>query len=214
MRSRSARRLARAAARIVRQLLTESLVLAGHGGAAGVVVVALMLQNAHRGGAGRHPASRRGASRSRRLHFAIGITVLSAVLVGLLPALRAGGAWYEASASANLWHEALASSRGSSGGARASRIRGTLVVAQVALALVLLVGAGTARAQLHQAEHDRPRLPSRWPPCGQPGHPASDVLGSQRAVAVLRARARSRPRTARRRGRLDDERSAGVGRRR
>ena len=129
-------------ARIAAQLLTESLVLAGIGGAAGLVVVALTLNTLIAAVPDEIPLLAEVRLDPVVLMFATGITVLSAVLVGLLPALRAGGAWYEASASSNLWHEALASSRGSSGGARASRIRGALVVAQVALALVLLVGAG------------------------------------------------------------------------
>ncbi len=118
--------------RIVKQLLTESLVLAGAGGALGVAVVALMLQTLIAAVPEDIPLLHEVRFDPVVFGFAIGITVLSAVLVGLLPAIRAGGPWYEA----------LASSRGSSGGARASRLRGALVVAQVALALVLLVGAG------------------------------------------------------------------------
>jgi putative ABC transport system permease protein len=121
-------------ARIAAQLLTESLVLAGIGGAAGVVVVAVMLKTLIAAVPEDIPLLHEVRLDPVVFIFATAITVLSAVLVGLIPALRVGGSmWYEALASA--------STRVSTTG-RASRVRGALVVAQVALALVLLVGAG------------------------------------------------------------------------
>lgn len=124
--------------RIARQLLTESLVQAGAGGALGLVVVAVTLQTLV--AAVPDDIPRLGEVRLDPVVFAFatGVTMLSALLVGVLPALR--GSWASAS-SCSLWHEALASSR-VSGGLRASRLRAALVVAQIALALVLLVGAG------------------------------------------------------------------------
>jgi putative ABC transport system permease protein len=121
-------------ARIAAQLLTESLVLAGIGGAAGVVVVAVMLKTLIAAVPEDIPLLHEVRLDPVVFIFATAITVLSAVLVGLIPALRVGG---------SMWYEALASSstRVSTTG-RASRIRAGLVVAQVALALVLLVGAG------------------------------------------------------------------------
>ena len=119
--------------RIAKQLLIESLVQSAIGGALGVGVVAIMLQTLIAAAPADIP----------RLHdvgldlfvfiFATGVTVLSALIVGLVPALRGG--W------ATLPHQALTASR-LSGTPGAARLRGALLVAQVALALVLLVGAG------------------------------------------------------------------------
>ena len=69
------------------------------------------------------------------LLFALGVTVLSAVLSGLLPALRVGrGASHGLHSSTR--------SGAAAGGREARRLRDSLVVIQVALSLVLLVGAG------------------------------------------------------------------------
>jgi len=120
-------------ARIAMQLLVESLTLAVIGGAAGVVVVALTLRTIMAAVPDDIPLLDEVRLDPVVFAFAAGVTVSSALIVGLLPATRAGSAWYEALAS---------SSTRVSGGARTSRVRGVLVVAQVALALVLLVGAG------------------------------------------------------------------------
>ena len=119
--------------RIAKQLLIESLVQSAIGGALGVGVVAITLPTLIAAAPADIP----------RLHdidldlsvftFATGVTVLSALIIGLVPALRGG--W------ATLSHQALTASR-LSGTPGAARLRGALLVAQVALALVLLVGAG------------------------------------------------------------------------
>ena len=118
--------------RIARQLLTESVMLAGAGGAAGVAVVSLTLDTLVAAAPDDIPLLRDVRLDPVVLAFAAGVTVLTALLVGVLPALRTGAARGLA---------AMQSSR-STGGARQSRLRGALVIAQVAMALVLLVGAG------------------------------------------------------------------------
>jgi len=65
--------------------------------------------------------------------FALAAAVGSALLFGLFPALQV---------SRSTAHEMKDGSRGSSQGPRARRIRNTLVVSQIAMALVLLIGAG------------------------------------------------------------------------
>lgn len=133
-RSEIAMRLALGATRwrLVRQLLTESLLLAGLGGAAGLLISqwgvgalkALVSTSA--------PVNV-GAD-ARVLSFTAGVTLLAGVLFGLAPALRAG-------------RGDLASSireRAETGGGGRLRpgIASGLVVTQVALSLVLLIGAG------------------------------------------------------------------------
>jgi putative ABC transport system permease protein len=124
-------------ARIAAQLLTESLVLAALGGAAGVVVVAVLLKTLIAAVPEDIPLLHEVRFDRIVFTFATAITVLSAVLVGLLPALRSG--FGSRHMEGPVFRPAPSRM---TGGPQASRVRGALVVAQVALALVLLVGAG------------------------------------------------------------------------
>ena len=120
--------------RLVRQLVIESLVLALPGGALGLLVahgmlraiVALAPADLPRiGQVGLHPVV---------LGVAAGATLLVALLVGLVPAFQAARA-----APADALSEG--GSRGSAG-PRSRRLASGLVVAEVALSLTLLAGAG------------------------------------------------------------------------
>jgi predicted permease len=121
-------------ARIVQQLLIESLALALLGGGAGVLVsiwaADLLLKALPFEGAARTFVSTPDA---RVLLFALGVSVLTGVLFGLLPA------WQTA-------RPRLVPALKEEGGAVVSSghvwLRKGLVVAQVALSLLLLVGAG------------------------------------------------------------------------
>jgi putative ABC transport system permease protein len=68
------------------------------------------------------------------LGFTVAIALLTSLLFGLTPALQAS--------KINLVQSLKDGSRGVTGGQRASRVRGVLVIAEVALSLVLLIGAG------------------------------------------------------------------------
>ena len=119
-------------ARMIRQLLTESLLLAGLGGALGIVVsefgvralVALSPPGLPRVGAIRLDGA--------VFAFGMGITTLVGLVVGLIPALQAS--------RRDVYAGMQRSSPRTTGGHQLTR--GTLVVAEVALALVLLVSAG------------------------------------------------------------------------
>ena len=119
---------------LLRQALTESLVLAGAGGLLGLLAgywgVSLLAA------LGPEDVPRLAQARvdGPVLAFALGLTVLSGLAFGLAPALRT---------AARLPHEAL--KEGGRSGSRAGsrdRLRNVLVVTEVALALVLLTGAG------------------------------------------------------------------------
>jgi putative ABC transport system permease protein len=123
--------------RIARQLLTESLVLSLAGGALGLVLgvggmralLALNPGNIPRVGVG-------GAAVGVDvwvLAFTIGVSVATGVLFGLFPALRA--------ARVDLSATLKESNSRSGTGFRQNKARGVLVIAEVGLALVLLVGA-------------------------------------------------------------------------
>ncbi len=130
-------------ARLIRQLLTESLLLAALGGAAGVALAAALLQVF----AAVRPPIPVPVETSysidwRVAAFALGLALVTGLVFGLLPALRASRPDLVTALKASL----------SEGGFKKSRLRSGLVVAQVALSLVLLAGAGLFLRSLGAAQ--------------------------------------------------------------
>ena len=121
-------------ARLIRQLLTESLVLSCAGAALGLgLAVAIVTYLAHQGSIALPLLDEVRVDWSA-LGWTMLIAVGAAVLFGLAPGLRF---------SRTDLQEALKDGgHGSSGGRQHDRMRATLVVCEVALACVLLVGAG------------------------------------------------------------------------
>jgi len=123
--------------RIVRQLLTEAVVLSLLGASLGVsfaqitIVVArpLMLQFGL-------PRVGGVVIDARVMAFCLGLSLVSTLLIGLVPALRVGGA---ASGEGRALHGGDARTTGDRHG---ERLRTLLVAAQIAMTLVLLIGAG------------------------------------------------------------------------
>lgn len=135
-----------ARSRLIRMLVTESVVLATLGGAVGVGVAmlgtralsAINPQETLRvqgldGGIGAIGFDSIRLD-TRALVFAFGVTVVVGLLFGLLPALRA--------TRADLTRDLKEGSTAARGGRRVGASRRSLVVAEVALALVLLAGSG------------------------------------------------------------------------
>jgi putative ABC transport system permease protein len=122
--------------RIVRQLLTESVLLSVAGGALGVIVASWAVGVITRVIPRKiNFYSMNTISLDRRvLVFSFLVSVATGILFGILPALRAS--------RANLSETMAAGGRGESGGVRARRLRNALVIAQVALSFVMLIGAG------------------------------------------------------------------------
>ena len=131
--------------RLIRQLLTESLMVALSGGAAGILVAywgrdllwsfrpTFLNQDA--------------ISLSldlRVLTFTLGVSVLTGLLFGLLPALRAS--------QADLQETLKIGGRTESSGWGHSKLRHLLVVSEVALTLVALIGAGLFLRSMQQAQ--------------------------------------------------------------
>jgi predicted permease len=120
--------------RIVRQLLVESLVLSCAGALLGLGLAYFMVAWLAHQGAIALPLLSSLRIDSMALGWTVLVAVCAALLFGLIPALRMAGG--------NL-HEALKdSSPGAGQGRRNERIRFALVVSEVALACMLLVGAG------------------------------------------------------------------------
>ena len=118
--------------RIVRQLLTESLVLALLGGALGLLLSYWGVRSVLALSADTLPRVEDVRLDGRVIAFALILATLTGILFGLIPALR--------TAQADPQHD-LRGGRGTVG-AGGQRIRNMLVVAEVALAVLLVVGAG------------------------------------------------------------------------
>ncbi len=121
--------------RLVRQLLTESLVLGLAGGAAGLALAYGGLRLLLAAAPPDLPRLEQAAVDGAVLAFAIGLALGTGVLAGLVPALRGSRVAPE---------EALRESGAGGAGAviRSDRLRGFLVAAEVALAVALVIGAG------------------------------------------------------------------------
>jgi putative ABC transport system permease protein len=128
--------------RIIRQMLTESFILAGFGGVLGV---ALALGGI-RGMAHLIPGDMlSGATVNLNgavLLFVAGVVVLVAFIFGLAPALH--------STKPDVQSELKEGGRTSSGGVAQNRLRGALAIAEISLALILLIGAGLMMKSLYR----------------------------------------------------------------
>jgi predicted permease len=122
------------AGRIVRQLLTESSVLAIVSGLIGTLLASIAIRLIRAFGPPNLPRLNEISLDLRVLGWALAISVLAGVLVGLAPAMTA--------LRRDLRASNIEGGRSAAGGAAARRMRSALVVAQFALAIVLLVGAG------------------------------------------------------------------------
>ena len=119
--------------RLLRQLLTESVVLACGGGIFGVGLAILGTRELSRLTALKLPLLAAVGVDARAIVFSLGITVLTGVLFGVLPAFQVR--------SISVGAELKDGARGSTRGGRAW-IRSALVVSEIALACLLLVGTG------------------------------------------------------------------------
>jgi len=121
--------------RLVRQLLVESLILAAGGVVAGCVFsfvgIKALVQLIPDGLIPREAIIRLNVP---VLIFSLAVAALTAVLFGLLPALQ--------TAKRDIVEPLKDSGKGVSGGFRGGRLRGALVIVEVALSLMLLAGAG------------------------------------------------------------------------
>jgi putative ABC transport system permease protein len=132
--------------RMFRQLMTESLVLAFLGGAAGLALAAACLRSLVAIRPADVPRLDQAAIDAPVFLFAALITLVTAVLFGALPSLRA---WRPAALALREGGRGLSSGR-------SGRVRSALVVGQMALAMMLLAGAGLLARSFMQLQNVKP----------------------------------------------------------
>ena len=118
--------------RVIRQLLTESILLAGLGGVLGLLLAVWGTKAVLGTLPGALPRASEVSLDSRVLFFTMALSLFAGIVFGLAPALK--------TSRVNLEEILKESGRGSSGARH--RLQGVFVAVEVAMALVLLVGAG------------------------------------------------------------------------
>ena len=129
--------------RVFQQLLTEALLLAAAGGALGLLLAYGSLTSASTLLASQVPRAEEISIDGRVLLYAVGVSMLTGMLAGTLPAVRAG--------RSDL-NDALKEG-GRSDGAVGVGTRRLLIVCEIALSLVLLMGAGVMIQSLLALRH-------------------------------------------------------------
>ena len=120
--------------RVVRQLLTESFVLSFAGGAVGLLIALWGTDLLVAVSGDQLPRSAGIGLDMRVLGFTLLVSLLTGLLFGIAPAIH--------SSKTDLNEALKEGGRGGSDGARRNRLRSALVTAEVAIAVVLLTGAG------------------------------------------------------------------------
>jgi predicted permease len=118
--------------RLIRQLVTENLLLALMGGIVGLIVGYAGVATIRQFGPANIPRMEEVGIDARVLAFTFAVSIITGLIFGIAPALRASGVDPNSVLKDG--------SRGSSGGQ--GRLRKLLITAEVALSLVLLIGAG------------------------------------------------------------------------
>jgi putative ABC transport system permease protein len=134
--------------RLIQQLGTESLLLALPGGLAGLLLAFHAIPLLLALGPASLPRAAEVAVDVRVLGFTLALSLLAGAIFGLAPA------WQATRVSLN--EELKEWGRGHAGGARAGRARHLLVISEIALSLVLLVGAGLIVRSFSRLQAVRP----------------------------------------------------------
>ena len=121
--------------RVIRQLLTESVLLSVVGGAVGMFVAVVMCRVLVASAPSALLRAGKVSIDWRVLLFALSVSLLSGIVFGLMPALRLGGV-----APADALRES--GSRSATGGRVYRRVSNALVIAETAMSLLLLITAG------------------------------------------------------------------------
>jgi putative ABC transport system permease protein len=134
--------------RLLRQMLSESVLLSLAGGAGGILLALWALELLKKIGARTIPRLSEVNIDFTVLAVTAIVAVATGILFGLIPAL--------ASAKPELTEALKEGGRGSSAGAQRNRVRNGLVIVEIALALVLLVGAGLLMKSFARLQNVQP----------------------------------------------------------
>jgi predicted permease len=145
--------LGASAGRVVRQILTESVALAMMGGALGLVIAYFGERFVMAFLANQLPGSIEAGTDWKLFAFTAGLSLLTGVLAGVLPARRLANSDINQALKEGLGRTDTHS------GSHATR--NVLVVAEVALSLILLIGAGLMIRSLHELRNVAPGFESR-----------------------------------------------------
>ena len=140
-------------ARVARQLMTESLVLSLLGGAAGLLLAVFGSRSLLHLSVSNIPRLDDVGLDARVFGFTLAISIVTAVLFGVAPALRLS--------RTDLSEALKEGGRGSEGAAGHTRFRSGLVVAETAIAAVLLTGAGLLLESFRRLENVAPGFDPR-----------------------------------------------------
>jgi putative ABC transport system permease protein len=155
-------------ARVIRQLLTESVLLSLAGGLLGVLMASAALGPLLKLAAGSVPQGAPIGLDPWVLAFTAGVSLLTGLLFGIVPAMS--------TAKLDLREALNEGSRGSTAGPGQHRLRGVLVAMEIALAMLLLVGSGLLLRSFSRLQE--------VPPGFQPDHLlVADIPLSQTAYA-------------------------------
>lgn len=164
-------------ARLIRQMLTESVILALAAGVVGVGAAALTLRLLLQLAPARLPRISEIAIDGRVLWFAIGVCLVTGILFGLAPALQ--------TAAFDLASRLKETGRGGGSGRRQARASAALVTTEFAICLMLMTGAGLLVRSFWNLTHTDPGFNPKgaiaariWLP--QPNDPRHDPYGEHR----------------------------------
>ena len=134
--------------RVIRQLLTESVLLSLAGGALGLLVGVWATDGLVKAAEGNVPRIQEVRMDGTVLLFTLGVSLFTGLFFGVFPALQVSRADM---------HETLKEGgRGGGAGAGRRRLRNALVVTEVAVSLVLLIGAGLTLRSLYNVLSTNP----------------------------------------------------------
>ena len=138
--------------RLVKQFLTESVALALMGGLAGLLLAASILQVIRMFGANSVPRLAEIGFDAPMLIFTAALSVIAGILFGALPALRASGRGL----SFDLGRSGQRTSGDGALWGRGTNLRRVLVIAELALSVMLLIGAGLLIRSFNQLQNVSP----------------------------------------------------------
>ena len=172
-------------ARLIRQLLTESVLLSSIGAALGLGLAWVGTRLLVSLNPGILPRSQEIALDQGALAFTAGIAILTGILFGLAPALHM--------AKTDLMASLREAGRGNAIGFRRNRLRSALVTGEVALALVLLCGAGLLIRSFYRLQSKEPGFDPHGVLTFRTNLPAAQYqTDEQQAAFYLRALGRIR----------------------